>query len=122
MNKFAMILLGTFFAWSTLAAAAPPDLRAYAKSVRDGKAGVGKELSMDHKKGRFHKIHAIVTKKDECGTCHVDEEYVPTDFLLVRKDDPLPEKAPGVVDRGSCLACHRLDSVARPWYWVVEDE
>jgi hypothetical protein len=122
MNKFMMFLLGAFLAWSTQAAAAPPDLRTYAKSVRDGKAGVGKELSMDPKTGRFHKIHAIVGKKKECGTCHVDNENVPADFLLARKDDPLPEKAPGAVDRASCVGCHRQDSVARPWYWVVDKE
>lgn len=62
--------------------------------------------------GRFHKIHAKVLGLD-CTACHIPD-YA-KDVLYERKYKK-PEGAPGVVDRGVCLGCHKEGGIATPWY------
>lgn len=83
-----------------------------AGQIRAGKIDVGKTFSL--KEGaRFHTIHAEKVGLG-CTTCHVSG--FAADYLLLRKEDRLPQDQPGPVDRSACLGCHRPDGPATTFY------
>ncbi|OGK97341.1 MAG: hypothetical protein A3E31_17210 [Candidatus Rokubacteria bacterium RIFCSPHIGHO2_12_FULL_73_22] len=83
-----------------------------ADRIRAGTIDVGKNLSMAAD-ARYHTIHAEKVGLG-CTTCHVSG--FPADYLLLRKDDRLPESQPGPVDRAVCLGCHSQDGPATTFY------
>ncbi len=88
-------------------------LRDIAEKIRNGEIDVGNDYTMSLN-GRFHRIHNKVLGLD-CSTCHVGSSYA-KDFLYQRKYKVPSRGAPGVVDRGVCLGCHKKGGIATPWY------
>lgn len=82
------------------------------QQIKAGKVKVGTKasLSLD---GRFHNIHNKVVGLP-CSACHVAQPK--EQFLLLRKDDKLAAGAPGIVDRNTCLSCHREGGPATAFY------
>ena len=79
-----------------------------AKKISSGEIDVGNKPGM--KLGeRYHNIHAD-TLGLKCTTCHISE-YAP-DYIYQRKYKVPVRGAPGVVDRGACLACHKQNGPA----------
>lgn len=85
-----------------------------AENIRNGKIDVGKHYSMDFKTGRFHIIHADKMLID-CKNCHYGKEYK-TDYQVMGKHKPMPDKMPGRLQRGVCLGCHSEGGIATAWY------
>ena len=69
--------------------------------------------------GRFHNIHVAAIGLP-CSNCHVGPAFA-HDYLYVRKTE-LPPGAPGMVDRSSCLGCHKEGGVADAWYGNATSE
>ena len=86
-------------------------LRELAEKIRSGEIDVGSDYSMSLN-GRFHRIHNGVLGMD-CNACHIPS--FSEDYLYQRKYEK-PSGAPGVVDRGVCLGCHKEGGIATPWY------
>ncbi len=84
-----------------------------AEKIRKGEIDVGKEYGMDIGK-RYHNIHANALGLT-CQTCHVAKEYAP-DYIYQRKYKVPVRGAPGVVDRGVCLGCHKKGGIAKELY------
>ena len=102
------------------------DLAEMAKAIRDGQVDVGKQLDMDKKKGRFHRIHSD-TVGLECEGCHVGKEYA-KDYLLAGRENAERQAAgkgkggekSDVLDRSVCLGCHKTGGVATVWYHTAD--
>ena len=92
-------------------------LRDIAEKIRNGEIDVGNDYTMTLD-GRFHRIHNKVLGLD-CAACHVSS-YA-KDFLYQRKYKVPIRSAPGVVDRGICLGCHKEGGIATPWYGRASD-
>lgn len=99
---------------SPLLAADEADITGIAEKIRAGKIDVGKKYSMNEKKGRLHIIHGGPVGLT-CDACHFGETYQ-SDFLLVRKGEPVPKKGKGQVDRAVCIACHRKGGPATTFF------
>ncbi len=82
-----------------------------AQKIKSGEIDVGTEdgLGLDQ---RYHKIHATVLEL-ECVTCHTGE---PDTTLTVFSAQDVSPQAPGPVDRGGCLSCHRAAGLASEVY------
>ncbi len=80
-----------------------------ARAARSGAAGVGDRYAI-HFGNRFRNIHPVYLGLP-CTNCHVDPEYA-ADYPLPRKVEGVPGGAPGVVDRSTCLGCHKEGGVA----------
>ncbi len=80
----------------------PTTLTALAQAIKDGDIDVGDEYGLASGQ-RYHKIHATVLGL-ECATCHISElDTTQTVFI----DQDVSPQAPGPVDKGACLSCHR---------------
>lgn len=80
-----------------------------AEKIVKKKINVGKIPDMAFE-NRFHNIHNKVIGL-ECDSCHISGYR--DDFLYQLKHK-LPERdAPGVVDRGICLGCHKANGPAK---------
>ncbi len=90
------------------------NLAELAEDIRNGNFDVGTKYSTDFSAGRFHKIHTDVLGLS-CSTCHAGTEYQP-DFATLRKYENDPGTSPGMVDRSSCLGCHKTGGPATTWY------
>ena len=86
--------------------------------LRSGAIVVGNEYSMDPT-ARYHEIHAEVLGLD-CQTCHTTQNYS-EDYLYQRKYNELNPGDPGVIDRGTCLSCHKTGGVASELYGTIGD-
>ncbi len=64
-----------------------------------GRGGAGLEIGQ-----RYHNIHTMQVGL-ECSNCHISE-YAP-DYVYQRKYKLPVRGAPGPVDRGICLGCHK---------------
>ena len=88
-----------------------------AEMILKGEINVGDKYGMGLGE-RFHNIHTVVLGLS-CSACHQAKEY-PDDYLYIRKavvEEKVEEgHLPGVVDRGTCMSCHRENSVARTLY------
>ncbi len=93
-------------------------LREIAEKIRNGEIDVGNDYTMSLN-GRFHRIHNKVLGLD-CSACHVSSSYA-KDFLYQRKYKVPIRGAPGVVDRGVCLGCHKEGGIATPWYGTASE-
>lgn len=93
-------------------------LKEIAERIRNGEIDVGKNYTMSLN-GRFHIIHNKVLGLD-CSTCHVGSSYA-KDFLYQRRYKVPIRGAPGVVDRGVCLGCHKKGGIATPWYGTASE-
>ncbi len=79
-----------------------------AKDIAANKIDVGKVP--DVKPGnRFHNIHNK-TLGVQCTSCHIPK-YA-DDYLLITRNRPPENGAPGVIDRGMCLSCHKKNGPA----------
>lgn len=94
------------------------DLREIAEKIRNGDIDVGKDYTMSLY-GRYHTIHNKVLGLD-CSTCHVSSKYA-DDFLYQRKYKVPVRGAPGVVDRGVCLGCHKAGGPAFELYGTADE-
>ena len=83
-----------------------------AEMIRSGEIDVGNEYGMEIGK-RWHNIHAEVLGL-RCRYCHIPS-YA-SDYLYQRKYKVPVRGAPGVVDRGICLGCHKQNGPARELY------
>ncbi len=92
-------------------------LKDLAEKIRNGEIDVGNDYSMTLN-GRFHKIHVNVLGMS-CTTCHIS--YYAKDYLYERKYKVPVRGAPGVVDRGVCLGCHKEGGIATPWYGTASE-
>jgi|GEM_PF-3045943 len=107
---FTLLILTTATAW----AEGPRNLAELAKAIQDHSPSVPVGDKINTAFGaRFHNIHAV-TMGLPCTNCHVGPAYA-QDYLYVRKYE-LPPGAPGVVDRSTCLGCHKEGGVASAWY------
>ena len=86
-------------------------LKELAEKIRSGEIDVGNDYSMSLN-GRFHTIHSKVLGLD-CSACHVSS-YA-EDYIYQGKYEK-SGGAPGVVDRSTCLGCHKEGGIATPWY------
>jgi len=86
-------------------------LKELAEKIRSGEIDVGNDYSMSLN-GRFHTIHAKVLGM-QCTSCHISSF---SEDVLYRRKYEKPAGAPGVVDRGVCLGCHKEGGIATPWY------
>ena len=93
-------------------------LKELAEKIRKGEIDVGNDYTMTLN-GRFHRIHNKVLGLD-CSACHVSSSYA-KDFLYQRKYKVPVRSAPGVVDRGVCLGCHKEGGIATPWYGTASE-
>lgn len=118
MNRVILSLL-IALAWFCTAIAdeeqeREPLLEDISEKILQGEIPVGKELSMDYKRGRYHEIHVDVLGLD-CHTCHYGKAYQP-DYLLLRKYEFLRKRAKGQFNREACLACHQEEGIATVFY------
>lgn len=108
----ALMLMAVFlfqeYGQSAEKGAKPMNLRQIAKAIAEGKIKVG--VVPDTEIGnRYHNIHNEVLGL-ECESCHISKQA--PDSLLITRDQPPAEGAPGVIDRGSCLSCHKENGPA----------
>ncbi|MET1127881.1 MAG: hypothetical protein ABWW70_00980 [Thermoproteota archaeon] len=91
-----------------------------AEMIRKGEIDVGDKYGMKFGE-RFHNIHVKVLGLS-CKACHQSPKYA-DDYLYIRKavvEEEVKEgRMPGVVDRGTCMSCHRENSVARTFYMAL---
>ncbi len=93
------------------------NLRKIAEKIRNGEIDVGDDYTMSLY-GRYHTIHNKVLGLD-CSTCHIGG-YA-DDFLYLRKYKLPVRGAPGVVDRGVCLGCHKAGGPAFELYGTADE-
>ncbi len=86
----------------------PMNLPDTAKKIAAGEIEVGEEFGMEIGQ-RYHTIHAD-TLGLACTTCHV-KSYA-DDYIYQRKYKVPVRGAPGPVDRGVCLGCHKENGPA----------
>jgi mono/diheme cytochrome c family protein len=96
----------------------PKTLPEIVDDIRSGEIEVGDEYSMDPT-ARYHEIHAEVLGLN-CLSCHTVQNYS-EDYLYQRKYVELQPEDPGVIDRGTCLSCHKPGGISRPLYGTIED-
>jgi hypothetical protein len=99
-----VLVMGLLFAGYAFALNIPQT----AKSIKAGKINVGKTTGMELAK-RFHNIHNK-TLGLECTSCHISG-FAP-DYLYQKKYKAPEGGAPGQVDRGICLGCHKENGPA----------
>jgi hypothetical protein len=91
-----------------------------AEMIRKGEIDVGDKYGMEFGE-RFHNIHVKVLGLS-CKACHQAPKYA-DDYLYIRKavvEEEVKEgHMPGVVDRGTCMSCHRDNSVAKTFYMAL---
>jgi hypothetical protein len=87
----------------------PLNLAETAEKIVTGEIDVGKEFGMEIGK-RYHTIHADILSL-ECTMCHISQ-YDP-DYMYQRKYKLPMRGAPGPVDRGVCLGCHKENGPAK---------
>lgn len=117
MNRFIVCLAALVLAGPFVAVGQEERellLEGLSEQILEGEIEVGKELSMDYKRGRYHEIHVDVIGLD-CHTCHYGKEYQPG-YLLVRKYKILRKRAKGQYHRVVCLACHQQEGIATTFY------
>jgi hypothetical protein len=117
MNR--LILLTVLLAVPLAGVAADPQKRGpklenISQKILNGEIKVGGKLSMDEKQGRYHEIHVDIIGLD-CHTCHYGKKYQ-DDYLLLRKDETLRDRAKGQVTRETCIACHQEEGMATVFY------
>ncbi len=95
----------------------PKTLPEIIADLRSGAIVVGNEYSMDPT-ARYHEIHTVLGL--DCQTCHTTQNYS-EDYLYQRKYIELNPGNPGVIDRGTCLSCHKTGGVASELYGTVGD-
>lgn len=94
----------------------PLSVNVLAEMIRNGTIDVGTDYSMDPT-ARYHKIHSEILGLSE-EACHIGDEYS-EDFLYQRKyKEPDLRDSPGVVDRATCLSCHRAGGPASELYGI----
>lgn len=93
-------------------------LKELAEKIRTGEIDVGNDYSMALN-GRYHTIHNKVLGLD-CSSCHVAGNYS-EDYLYQRKYKVPIRGAPGVVDRGACLGCHKEGGIASELFGTAAD-
>jgi hypothetical protein len=81
----------------------PMNLPVTAQAIQKGEIDVGEAFGMELGK-RFHTIHPAKLGF-QCETCHISS-YA-SDYIYQRKYKVPVRGAPGPVDRGACLACHK---------------
>lgn len=86
----------------------PINLPDTAKKIASGEVDVGSEFGMEIGQ-RYHTIH-VDTLGLACTTCHISG-YA-DDYIYQRKYKVPVRGAPGVVDRGVCLGCHKENGPA----------
>jgi len=86
----------------------PMNLKDTAEAIAAGEVDVGEEYGMEDGQ-RYHTIHQEVLGL-KCSSCHVDA-YA-DDYVYQRRYKVPVRDAPGPVDRGLCLGCHKENGVA----------
>lgn len=87
----------------------PMNLPDTAEKIATGEVDVGDEYGMETGQ-RYHTIHTQELGL-ACTVCHLKDGYA-DDYLYQRKYKVPVRGAPGPVDRGACLGCHKQNGPA----------
>lgn len=95
----------------------PTTLKELLEKLETGEIDVGTVYDMNVT-ARYHVIHGDVLGLD-CESCHVAPEYS-DEYLYQRKyKEPDLRESPGIVDRGTCLSCHKSGGIPGRLYGTV---
>jgi hypothetical protein len=98
----------------------PTSLEELQELIEAGDIDVGTVYDMNVT-ARYHTIHGDDVLGLDCASCHVAPEYS-DDYLYQRKyKEPGLRDSPGIVDRATCLSCHKAGGIPGRLYGTAGD-